>query len=171
MKRALTALAVGVALSTAALAESCDWGPGGGYGPGPGGMMGGGAGGMMGGYGQRGNGPGPGYGMGMMGGGMMGEGFYGLDRLDLTAEQREKLGTILRDSRARQWKAMEQMHELAWKDGGLRGDKFDEAAARKLFEAHQQAQKQMFENRLETRKQVEAVLTAEQRDKLGKRAW
>ncbi|HUL96922.1 MAG TPA: Spy/CpxP family protein refolding chaperone [Usitatibacter sp.] len=160
MKRILLAAATGLVLSTAALGDSCDGGPKGGYGPGPG---------MMGGYG---GGPHGGWdGPGMMGGGMMGfgPGAYGFDRLDLSAEQRDKLAGIMRESRAKQFKVMEQMHEQAWAQAGSKDGKFDEAAARKAYDAREKLHRQMFENRLELRKQVDAVLTPEQREKLGRR--
>jgi Spy/CpxP family protein refolding chaperone len=155
------------------------YGPGygmmGGYGPGYG--MGYGMGpGMMGGFG-------PGYGMGpgMMGGyggygmgpGMMGGyGGYGYGYgPDLSAEQRAKMADIQRDLARKQWELMDKMHE----EGGPMYQAFgpgavDEKAARKAFQVMADAQKQMFEAQLEARKKMDAVLTPEQREQMG-RGW
>lgn len=134
------------------------YGPG--YGPGP----------MMGGYGG-GYGPGPmmgGYGPGMMGGGAgWGPGMrggYGYGALpDLTADQRTKIGDIQREYRARQWPLMQQMHELMWGDGS---GTFDEQAQRREYDRVAALQKQMFENALESRKRIDAILTPQQREEL-----
>lgn len=148
------------------------YGPG--YGMGPG-MMGGYGGygpgygmgpGMMGGYG----GYGPGYGMGpgMMGGyGGYGYG-YGPD---LNAEQRAKMADIQQTLAGKQWELMDKMHE----EGGPMYQAFgpgtvDEKAARKAYEVMADAQKQMFEARLEARKKMDAILTQEQREQMG-RGW
>jgi Spy/CpxP family protein refolding chaperone len=150
----------------------------GGYGPGYGmgpGMMGGYGGygpgygmgpGMMGGYG----GYGPGYGMGpgMMGGyGGYGYG-YGPD---LSAEQRAKIAEIQQGAFRKQWELMDKMHE----EGGpmyqaFGSGAFDEKAARKAYQQMAEAQKEMFELSLETRKKIDAVLTPEQRQQMS-RGW
>jgi Spy/CpxP family protein refolding chaperone len=56
------------------------------------------------------------------------------------------------------------MHEqrLKFYDFGASG-RSDDAAARKAYEAMSEARKAMFENSLEARKRIEAVLTKEQR--------
>jgi Spy/CpxP family protein refolding chaperone len=103
---------------------------------------------MMGsGYGM---GTGQGMGPGMMNGpGMMGRGQgmgmspalpSDLDEAGLSSEQRAKIQDIRRDFQRKQWKAMESMHEAMWQ----RSD--------------------------EMRKQIDAVLTPEQRQKLGRNA-
>jgi len=161
------------------------YGPGGGYGPGYGygpGMMGGYYGhmgrGMMGGYGPGyGMGPGmmggyggygPGYGMGpgMMGGyGGYGYG-YGLN---LSDEQRSKIVAIQREDYEKRWKLMDKMHE----EGGpmdLMWGPYDEKAARKAYQQMAEAQKEMFELNLQTRKRIDAVLTPEQREQM-QRGW
>lgn len=156
----------------------------GGYGPGSG-MMGRGSGmmgpgyGMMGpGYGMNpdygGGGPGnagPGYGMGPghgMGPGMMG-GWRGLPP-DLTPEQRKQIAEIQREQRSRQWPLMQQMHELMWADDSTEPGAFDEQAQRRNYDRLAGLRKQMFENQLEARKRIEAVLTPQQREQL-RRGW
>ena len=151
-------------------------GPGmmGGYGPGYGmgpGMMGGygpgyGMGpGMMGGYG-------PGYGMGPgMMGGYGGYGGYRGYGVDLSPEQRAKIADIQQELGRKQWGLMEKMHE----EGGpmyqaFGSGAFDEKAARKAYETMAEAQKQMFEASLQMRKKLDAVLTPEQREQMG-RGW
>lgn len=144
-----------------------------GYGPG---MMGGHGSGMMGGYGPGMMG---GYGSGMMGGygpGMMGNcgpGFNnreGRKALDLTADQQTKIQQIQEEFRTKQWALMGKMREqglhsgmMGWGSGG-----FDETAARKAYEEMADLRKQMFENRLEVHSRINAVLTAEQREQLGR---
>jgi Spy/CpxP family protein refolding chaperone len=174
MKRKLVAVAAAALLGTAAVVFSQPYGmgPGGGYGPGAG--MGPG---MMGGYGG-------GYGMGpgMMGPGMMGGGFgmgpgmmggyggYGYG-LDLSDEQRAKIGEAQQEFAQKHWELMGRMHQ----QGGPMSYAFgpgaiDEKAARKAYEAMADAQKQMFELSLQTRKKIDAVLTPEQREQM-QRGW
>lgn len=166
MKRTLIGAAIAAILATAAWAQP-DYGPGYGMGPGmmgdygPGGGYGYGMGpGMMGGYGR-------GYGMGpgMMGGYGPG-GYYGLK---LSDEQRSKIADIQQEQWRKQWALMSAMHELRFKqfraeESGKSGD----ADARKSYQAFADLQKQMFENSLETRKRIDAVLTKEQREDLKK---
>lgn len=188
MKRKLLAVAAAALLGTAAVVFSQPFGmgPGGGYGPGAGmgpGMMGGyGMGpGMMGGYGGNGMGPGMmgggGMGPGMMGGGfgmgpgmMGGYGGYGYG-LDLSEEQRAKIAEAQQDFAQKHWELMGRMHQ----QGGPMSYAFgpgaiDEKAARKAYEAMADAQKQMFELSLQTRKKIDAVLTPEQREQM-QRGW
>jgi Spy/CpxP family protein refolding chaperone len=154
---------IAIALATSALlAGTASAQPG--YGPG---MMGGNGPGMMGGYGA--GGYGGGYGHGMMGGyggmgpGMMGGPNGGLDVPDLTADQRSKIRLAQQDFWKKQWPLMQQMHATMW-DEGAGG--FDEQAARKNYEAASALHKQMFENGLEMRKRVDAVLTPKQKEQL-----
>jgi Spy/CpxP family protein refolding chaperone len=190
MKRKLLAASAAVLLGTATAACSQPYG---GMGPG---MMGGyGQGGQ--GYGQgQGYGPGfgPGYGMGpgMMGGyggygmgpGMMGGyGGYGMGPgmmggyggngygPDLNAEQRAKVSEIQQEFAQKHWELMGSMH----RQGGPMNEafgpgSFDEKAARKAYETMAEAQKQMFEASLQMRKKIDAVLTPEQREQMG-RGW
>jgi Spy/CpxP family protein refolding chaperone len=185
MKRTLIGAASAAILATAAWAQPGygpgDYGYGPGYGMGPG-MMGGygyGMGpGMMGGYGP-GGGYGYGTGPGMMGGygggygmgpGMMwgyGPGaYYGLK---LSDEQRRKIADIQQEQWKKQWALMSAMHELRFRqfnaeESGTSGD----ADTRKSYQAFADLQKQMFENSLDTRKRIDAVLTKEQREELRK---
>ena len=134
------------------------YGPGGGYGMGPG---------MMGGYGR-----GYGYGMGpgMMGGyGPGGCAGYsgGWGALKLSDEQRTKIDKILEDSARQRWELMGKMHEQGWKMHELYASgKADDAALKQAFDTMSAMRKSMFENNLETRKKIDAVLTKDQREQL-----
>jgi len=173
-KKSLLAGVVLAALMGIAVAQN--YGPGmmGGYGgPGMGpGMMGGYGGqgmmgpGMMGGYGGSGMmGPGMMGGSGMMGPGMMGG--YGYAGLNLTPDQQSKMLEIQKKLDQQRWDLMGKMHQQgyqgmnAYKDG-----KFDEAGARKQFEVMTGYHKLMFEIMLQGRKEMDAVLTPEQRKQL-----
>ena len=130
---------------------------GGGYGPGPG-MTGGGYGpgpGMMGGGGY-------GPGAGMMGG-RGGDAYAGLN---LSAEQRKQIADIQETTSKAMWQLMGTMHEQGFAMNGAA----DDAAARKAYDAMAGTRQAMFELRLEARKKIDAVLTAEQRDQL-RRNW
>jgi len=179
VRRTLTAIATGVGLAVAvppALAgDPSDYpaygpgygmgpgmmggyGPGGGYGMGPG---------MMGGYGR-----GYGYGMGpgMMGGyGPGGCAGYsgGWGALKLSDEQRTKIDKILEDGARQRWELMGKMHEQGWKMRELYASgKADDAALKQAYDTMSAMRKSMFENNLETRKKIDAVLTKEQREQL-----
>lgn len=138
------------------------------YGMGPG---------MMNGYG-----PGASYGMGpgMMGGpggyamgpGMMsglgGEAYAGLD---LSAEQRGKIAEIQQATAKAQWQLMGTMHEQGYRMYGNAGPgAFDEAAARKSFDAMSESRKAMFEMQIDARKKIDAILTPQQREQV-RRYW
>jgi Spy/CpxP family protein refolding chaperone len=152
----------------------------GGYGPGYGmgpGMMGGYGGygmgpGMMGGYGGYGMGPGMmgGYGGYGMGPGMMGGcgGYgYGWAGLKLTDVQRSKIAKIQEEAARQRWDLMGKMHEQGFKMRELYASgKLDDAAMRQAYDTMAAMRKSMFENGLETRKKIEAVLTKEQREQL-----
>ena len=129
------------------------WGPG--YGPG---MMGGG----------WGPGYGGGYGPGMMGGWGRGGGIGWLP--DLSREQREKIAGIQRDYASKQWPLMQQMHSLMWASGAP-GTGADDQAERQNYDAVAALRKQMFDNRLAERKEIDAVLTPQQRDELRGRRF
>jgi Spy/CpxP family protein refolding chaperone len=171
MKRKLLAVTAAALLGTAAAAFSQPYGmgPGGGYGAGGMGP------GMMGGYGPGyGMGPGMmgGYGPGGMGPGMMGGFGPGLGYgVDLSDEQRAKISGIQEELAQKHWELMGRMHQ----QGGPMSQAFgpgpiDEKAARKAYEAMAEAQKQMFELSLQSRKRIDAVLTPEQREQMG-RGW
>ena len=155
MKRTSIAIGLAAGLLVAGLAAAQT------YGMGPG---------MMGGHGY-GMGPGfmagpGGYGMGpgMMGGGSRGGAYAGLD---LTAEQRQKIAEIEQATAKAQWQLMGTMHEQGYgmHENGAAGA-FDEAAARKSFDAMTEARKAMFELQIDARKKIDAVLTPQQREQL-----
>ncbi len=142
------------------------YGPGGGYDMGPGYGRGNGYGmgpGMMGGYGP-GYGRGYGYGMGSRGCGGYGAGW---DALKLSDEQRTKIDKIMEDSARQRWELMGKMHEQGWKMRELYASgKADDAALKQAYDTMSAMRKSMFENNLETRKKIDAVLTKEQREQL-----
>ncbi len=137
----------GTIVAASALAQSQ-----GGYGMGPG---------MMGGYGQ-----GQGYGMGP---GMMGNYGPGYDRgadLNLTADQRGKITKIQGDARRKQWDLMGKMEdEQSQMNEHYYSDNRDDAALSKSYRKMSDLRQQIFELSLSTRKQIDAVLTKEQREK------
>lgn len=141
------------------------WMMGGGYGGGVGPGMMGGYGGMgpwmMGGYGGGYGGMGP----GMMGPGWGGYGPYGA--LDLTDAQQKKMDAIAQAQFKQQWALMEQMQVLmhdSWRT--MHGPDIDVDAAMKTARSLSDLRLKMLRNRLEARKQMQAVLTKEQRDEL-----
>ena len=145
--------------------------PQGGSGPGYGMMGAYGMGpGMMGDYGS-------GYGMGAgmmdgqghgygMGSGMMG-GYGARADLNLTADQRSKIAKIQNDVRRKHWDLMGKMHdEQAQMNEQYDSNQRDDAALSKSFRNMSELRQQMFDLSLSARRQMDAVLTAEQRDKL-----
>ena len=121
--------------------------------------------GMMGGHGPGGRGMGPGM-MGADGPGMMrgygGEGYRGLN---LTDEQRAKIAAIREEFSRKRWDLMSKMHERH--DELNRSEipgKSDDANDRNIYQAMSDAHKAMFELSLDARKQIDAVLTKEQRE-------
>jgi Spy/CpxP family protein refolding chaperone len=144
---AATALAGAAALGTSALAQS--YGPGygmgyGGYGHGYG--MGPG---MMWGYG-RGYGAGPGF------------------AFDLTDEQRAKIDKIQQDTASKQWELMAKLRDEQARLNQLYfSDKRDSAAVGKSYKTIAGLRQQLFDNGLAARKQVDGVLTKEQREQLS----
>lgn len=120
---------------------------------------------------------GPGMGRGMMGmhgegaGAMGGAGWAALEKLNLSDEQRTKITTIRRDLQRKNHALMGSMHEIRWQaEDARKSAELDEAAARKRYDAGAAVRKQMFEARLEAHKQVQDVLTKEQREQLRKDA-
>ncbi len=167
------ALLAGVTLvGASALAQS----PQGGYGSGRDTSSG-----MMGGYGM-GSGMmgdhGPGYGMGAdmmdgqghgygMGSGMMG-GYGARADLHLTVEQRSKIAKIQNDVRRKHWDLMGKMQdEQAQMNDQYDSGQRDDAALSKSFRNMSDLRQQMFDLSLSARRQMDAVLTTEQRDKLS----
>jgi Spy/CpxP family protein refolding chaperone len=143
------------------------WGGPGGYPMGPGAMWGG-PGGYGRGPGMMGGGPG-GYGMGPGPmGSYRGDAYAGLD---LSADQRKKIAEIQAETSKTMWQEMQKMHELGYPAYGAPGQApADEQAARKAYQAMADAQKAIFDQQLQARKQIDAVLTKEQREQL-QRYW
>ena len=178
-----------VVLTTSAFAQSAAPGdqnqPGPGYGTGPGGGYGYGMGpGMMGpgwggGYGMGPGMMGPGYGYGM-GPGMMGSfgpdygmgsgtmfGYGTRSDLNLSAEQRSKIAKIQNDVRRKHWEIMGKMQdEQALMNEQYYSDQRDDAALSKSYRRMSELRQQMFDLSLSAQKQIDAVLTKEQRDRL-----
>lgn len=126
--------------------------------------------GMMGGYGA-------GYGMGpgMMGGygagngsgaGVMG--YRSRADLNLNAEQRGKISKIENDVRRKNWELMgkiqEEQFQMNERDAS---DQRDDAALSKSYRNISELRHQMFDLSLSARRQIDAVLTKEQREKLN----
>jgi len=149
----LSAIALAAALAAgSASAQAPQDGPG--CGPG---MMGGQ--GMMGGHGRGMGGP------GMMGGqGMMGAQGRGAAGADLTDEQRDKIASIHESNRRANWGTMGELRGEMFKLRGLYNSV--PADAKTLVEQQakvDELRRKMLASRLEAHKQVEQVLTPEQR--------
>lgn len=183
-----TAIAAAIALGViGATAYAHGYGPGmmgsyGGYGMGAG-MMGGYGGhgmgpGMMGGYGGYGMGPGmmggyhgSGMGPGMMGGYELGA----IERLDLTADQRQQLDKIEGDLRKENWALMGKMHDQMDElyEPEATSGKRDRAAILAANKRMSELRQQMLENSLNAADKAEALLTPQQREQYQRlaRAW
>jgi Spy/CpxP family protein refolding chaperone len=156
----ILAAALALAVSSAFAQPGPGYGPGSGYGPGAGYGPG-----MMGGYGS---GYGPGYGGGMMGGGYgpgYGRGYGGgLASLKLSTEQHDKIAAIQEESRTKNWGTMGQMRTEMFKLQRMySADSVDTKAVTEQQKKVDELRRQMLTSRLESQKQVEAVLTPEQR--------
>jgi Spy/CpxP family protein refolding chaperone len=140
---------------------------------------------MMGGYGMPSDGMMCGYGMssgGMMGGydmrgGTMMGGYGVIDgdgnghgsRVDLhlTSEQRGKIGKIQEGVRRQHWNLMGKMQdEQSQMNERYNADPRDDAALGKSYRKMSDLRQEMFELSLAAQKQMDGVLTAEQRDKM-----
>ena len=159
MRKTMRVIAVtlGLAAAGAAMAQGYGPGVGGGYGPG---MMGGGYGhGMMGG----------GYGPGMMGGGY-GPGMMGggpLSALDLKDDQRDKIFAIQEEARSKNFGTMTQIRAEQYKLTKLyNAEKADPKAIGDEQKKVDELRRQIIQSHVDTRNQVEAVLTAEQKKQL-----
>ena len=156
----LTAVVLGLAAAGAGMAQGYGpgCGPGGGYGPG---MMGGEYGpGMMGG----------GCGRGTMGGHNPGGGMLGsrpLGALDLTDDQRDKIFAIQEEARSKNFGTMTQMRAEQYKVAKMyNAEKADPKLIGEQQKKVDELRRQMIQSRVETRTQVEAVLTPEQKKQL-----
>ena len=153
----------GAVIGASALADPEQGGYG--YGMGPG-MMGGGYGAGYGmGPGMMGGGYGAGYGMGP---GMMGGGYGSRADLNLTAEQRGKIAKIENDVRRKHWELMgkiqDEQSQMSERD---LSDPSSDAALSKGYRNISELRHQMFDLSLSARRQIESVLTKEQREKLS----
>jgi len=140
-----------------ALAVSSAFAQGPGYGPG---MMGGYGPGMMGGYG-------PGYGPGMMRGygPGYGRGFGGpLAALNLTDEQQEKIFAIQEQQRTKNFGTMTKLRSETFKlQRMVNAENADTKSVVEQQKKVDDLRREMFASRLEVRKEMEKVLTPEQR--------
>jgi Spy/CpxP family protein refolding chaperone len=152
----------GTIVAANALADQPRGSYGPGYGMGPG-MMGGGYGGGNGyGPGMMGGGYGPDYGMGS---GMMG-GYGSGSGLDLTTQQRSKIAGIQNDVRRKHWALMGKMQdEQAQMNEQYYSENRDDAALSASYRKMSDLRHQMFDRSLSAQKQIDAVLTQEQREK------
>ncbi|MGE0388171.1 MAG: Spy/CpxP family protein refolding chaperone [Gammaproteobacteria bacterium] len=88
--------------------------------------------------------------------------------LDLTREQRDRIGVITDAARPKMRSIMfDMMDQRKALHDAARAEQFDEAAIRKLADAHGRSMSEMIVLKARTRSQVDAVLTAEQRQKLA----
>jgi Spy/CpxP family protein refolding chaperone len=144
MKKTLIAIALAVAPAIA-LAQGMGYGPGNGYGPGMG-------------YGPGGGG---------RGGTMMGYGRGGLAALDLSDAQAEKIFAIQDAQHQKNWPTMTKMRSEMFKLRRMYyDDKSDPKAVAEQQKKVDELRRAMLQSRLESRKQIEAVLTPEQRKQL-----
>jgi Spy/CpxP family protein refolding chaperone len=131
---------------------------GSGYGYGPG-MMGGYRDGMMGGYGA-----------GMMGGygaGMMMGGYGPMAALKLTDEQQDKLFALQEANRKKNWDTMSTMRSDMFKLQRMyNAESVDSKALLEQQKKVDDLRRQMIASRLDMRKQMESVLTPEQKKQL-----
>jgi Spy/CpxP family protein refolding chaperone len=161
----------GTFAAASALADPPQGTNGHGYGSGSSKMGGYGVGGdgMMGGYGM---GPGMMYGQGSgygMGSGMIGG--YGsradLQDLHLTAEQRSRIAKIQNDVRRKHWDLMGKLQdEQSQMNEQYNADPRDDVALSRSHRKMSELRQQMFDFSLAAQKQMDTVLTAEQREKM-----
>ena len=150
------ALALGAPLA-GAQGPGPGYGPGGGYGPG-----------MMGGYGPGGYGrgmTGGGYGPGMMGG--YGRGGGAFAALNLTDEQQDKLFAIQEANHKKNWDTMSTMRSEMFKLRRMyNAESVDSKALLEQQKKVDDLRRQVLASRLDMRKQMESVLTPEQRKQM-----
>ena len=140
MRKTMRVIAVTLGLAAAGAAMAQGYGPGvGGYGPG---MMGG------------------GYGPGMMGSGP-------LSALDLKDDQRDKIFAIQEEARSKNFGTMTQIRAEQYKLTKLyNAEKADPKAIGDAQKKVDELRRQIIQSHVDTRNQVEAVLTAEQKKQL-----
>ena len=127
------------------------------------GMMGPGYGNMGPGYGNMGPGMmGPGY--GNIGPGMSPDGYYGLD---LSEDQQSKIAAIQKQARKDQWNIMGQIRDEQFKLQELYyARQPDPAAINAEASKIEQLQRKLIQANIDAQKQMESVLTPEQREQL-----
>lgn len=157
---------LGAALAAAlALAVPLAGAQGPGYGPGG---MGGYGGSMMGGYGpgmMGGYGPSGGYGPGMMGG--YGRGGGPMAALNLTEEQQDKLFALQEANRKKNWDTMSSMRSEMFKLQRMyNAESVDPKALLEQQKKVDDLRRVVLASRLDMRKQMESVLTPEQKKQL-----
>ncbi len=109
-------------------------------------------------------------------GGMMGgAGLGGLDRLDLTDEQRSQLTKIEGDLRTKNWELMGKMHDQMddLHDLDSASGKRDRSAILAANKRMTELRQQMLENSLDATEKAEALLTPQQREQFKRyaRSW
>lgn len=146
--------AMAIALAVPAFGQGPGFGPGYGYGPG---MMGPGYG-----YGAgMGFGHGPGYGM------MRGYNAGLLEALDLTDEQRDKILSIQEDMRAKNWSTMGKMRSETFRLQRMyAAESVDANALADQQKKVDELRRELLKAHVESRKQIESVLTPEQKKQL-----
>jgi Spy/CpxP family protein refolding chaperone len=168
MKAGLMAAAVSAAgLGLAQGGPPAGAGPGGGYGMGMmGGYVGGYGAGMTGGPGMMSGGMmGGGYGPGMMGG--YGAGYGAYAALDLTDDQRQKLAALGEQSRSKAWDTMGRVRGEQYRLRELlRADPVNPNAVVEQQAKIDELRRQVLKSRIESRNEMAALLTPEQRKKL-----
>ena len=101
---------------------------------------------------------------------MRGFGPGGLAALNLNAEQSEKIAAIQEQNRRKNWDAMGQLRSETF---ALRrmywADKVDSTAYANQQKKVDELRRQMLQSRLETRNQIEALLTPEQKKQFRQR--
>jgi len=113
---------------------------------------------MMGGYGG-----GPGYGPGRGGFGPGGP----LALQGLSDEQRDNIAAVQEENRRKNWGTMGQVQAEQFKLRQMySAEKIDSAGILKQQEKVDELRRQMLKSRLEARKEIEAVLTPEQRKQM-----
>jgi len=113
-----------------------------------------------------------GHGMGMMAGHGMGMGYRMspavMQMLGLSPEQKTKISQIQAQARKKQWQVMGDLREERFKLHELMSSTTapDPAAATAQYQKVQDLERQLFQEALLARSQVEATLTPEQKEKL-----
>jgi len=87
--------------------------------------------------------------------------------ITLTGPQRTRIDAIHNDLRTRQAALMDRTHAAMRSAKAYHDGSFDEAALRAAYAQADQAHRQMLDNRLEALRQIDAVLTPQQRQQLS----